>query len=383
MSIKRWINKTFSPRKLGEEDETGYITYTGGDTYREKQDENDTLHEEPEEGEEYEVGRISNITPQLRKYRGSIQSKNVRDSIRYEHDPTPRALRLNESRQEIENITSQLEDITLEHEGKDLDELKERYEKMARSTPTEEGDSSDTTMMPVDMTARMVEPQRTPILTRVGHPIRTWTPPLGDLSSIRREMNNTLMDIEDPEQQDSWELMKDTTITRTQMRYDEVDDDTHSPTTNLSTLTEPAGGFEEQTLEELAGINTMTDTIKRNDKLPIEVNKYGGIMDNIMQGYFETEATEIEENDLANELRSAWQEESHEGTLPRMSLAEELRQEELKNEMREEVDAETVEMLTEREGSSAGITRVAGNIAEIKVHVEKRTKPRFVKHFQS
>ena len=242
-------------------------------------------------------------------------------------------------------------------------------------------------MMPLDMTARLVEqerePQRTPIPTRIiGQPIRTWTPPLGDLSSIRREKNNTLVDVDDPEQQDSWDLTRNTTITRTLM-YDEVDDDTHSPTTNLSTLTEPAGGVEEQTLEELAGINTMTDTIKRNDKLPIEVNKYGGIMDNIMQGYFETEATEIEENDLANELRSAWQEESHEGTLPRMSLAEELRQEELKNEMREEVDAETVEMLTKREGSSAGITRVAGNIAEIKVHVEKRTKPRFVKHFQS
>ena len=335
MSIKRWINKTFSPRKLGEEDETGYITYTGGDTYREKQDENDTLHEEPEEGEEYEVGRISNITPQLRKYRGSIQSKNVRDSIRYEHDPTPRALRLNESRQEIENITSQLEDITLEHEGKDLDELKERYEKMARSTPTDEGDSSDTTMMPVDMTAREVEPQRSPILTRVGHPIRTWTPPLGDLSSIRREMNNTLMDIEDPEQQDSWELMKDTTVTRTQMRYDEVDDDTH-----LSTLTEPAGGVEEQALEEV---------IEVNGRLPMEVNEHGGIMGDVVQGYFG--ATETGGSALADELEGAWQEESHEEAL---SLAEEIRQIELREEMREEVEAE--------------ITRLEG---------KKRTKPRF------
>ena len=60
MSIKKWINKTFSPKSREAENETGYITlqemdedvsrYTGGDMYRETQDVNDTLEEETEEG---------------------------------------------------------------------------------------------------------------------------------------------------------------------------------------------------------------------------------------------------------------------------------------------------------------------------------------------
>ena len=59
----------------------------------------------------------------------------------------PRSLRLNESRHEIDEITSQLGDITLQQEGRDLIELKERYKRMTRSTPTtEEGDPINTTV---------------------------------------------------------------------------------------------------------------------------------------------------------------------------------------------------------------------------------------------
>ena len=71
--------------------------------------------------------------------------------------------------------------------------------------------------MPLDITARPVyerneaeqrkELQRTPVIPAriyTRQPIKMWTPPLGDLSSLRKEINNTLIDVEDHEEQNSW-----------------------------------------------------------------------------------------------------------------------------------------------------------------------------------